>query len=198
MNPHAKYKADGHIEMVNIDTDFNQELSTTVGTVTNLSPLTVVDVNDVKRRVDVGLIHMEEGDKVDITVGLSQVTIDGNYCQVNRIIPASEYNRRKWFADRDWEVTKDMKVQVSVYSVTRHYGGPAEGGWYYNWNNFTGVSERVPWWNTEAVQKSLMDLYKDDQPKYDIYSEANDGPQYETFVELCAGENQTKQRPHYE
>ena len=25
-----------------------------------------------------------------------------------------------------------MPVYVNVYSVTRHYGGPEEGGWWYN------------------------------------------------------------------
>lgn len=32
---------------------------------------------------------------------------------------------------------------VSLYSVTRHYGGPEEGGWYYDRRRFVSVECRM-------------------------------------------------------
>jgi len=101
------------------------------------------------------------------------------------------------------EPTRDGCVAVSIYAVTRHYGGQEEGGWYYNRHAYTGYSERIPWDNDAAIQAArhrLLSLFDDDQPSRGIYSAANDGPEYMAFTEARCGESDDSDqpRPRYE
>jgi len=38
----------------------------------------------------------------------------------------------------DLTKTETRTVFMAVYEVTREYGGPEEGGWWYDWYHFTG------------------------------------------------------------
>lgn len=100
------------------------------------------------------------------------------------------------------EVTRDGKVAVSVYAVDRCYGGPEEGGWYYDVHAFTGYSERVQWDDDAAIsaaKERLLRLFDEDQPRYPISSVCSDGPEYHVWVEGIAGEgdNSRQPRPRY-
>jgi hypothetical protein len=95
---------------------------------------------------------------------------------------------------------------ISVYSVDRCYGGPEEGGWWYNRQVYENVSEPItvttqyvgdcPVYN--AAKERLLKDDRFEQPRHDIYSMANEGPQYETRFETELGSEQTVGKPHYE
>ena len=81
---------------------------------------------------------------------------------------------------------------VTVYKVTRHYGGPEEGGWWYNWYEpvftepFTSMTQR------DEMQKRWRD-----QDTGDIYSVLG-GAEYRVYAETELNESATTERPHYE
>lgn len=87
------------------------------------------------------------------------------------------------------------KVVVNVYSVTREYGGPEEGGWWYN----AYVLE-----HSEPTTSSLAPALKCRLEKeYDWVNEGNiysmrGGTQLAVYIENEAGESETKYRPRYE
>lgn len=86
-------------------------------------------------------------------------------------------------------------VYVNVYSVTRHYGGPEEGGWWYNWYSCIEVFP-VKNKRSDIVEEELEaeHAYK----KYgNIYSVLG-GRDIEVRVEAAPKESETKRAPHYE
>lgn len=92
-------------------------------------------------------------------------------------------------------VQEDKIVFVNVYSITRHYGGPEEGGWWYNWD---ACIESIP------VQNKYSDVMAEEMEKRylprkhgNIYSVLG-GTDYEVRIEAEPKESETKERPHYE
>lgn len=84
---------------------------------------------------------------------------------------------------------------VTVYEVTRHYGGPEEGGWWYNWYKPI-ESIKVRPCNAEREYQRLIKLYSAcDQG--DIYS-VRGGYKYVIYKECKRHEFATKHVPHYE
>ncbi len=83
MNPYAKYRPDGTIEMLDIDLAFDFQLRETAGLIHNLDPLEV-SVGGEIRRVDVAYAtDYQVGDEVAVIVGRSQTTVDGQYTEVD-------------------------------------------------------------------------------------------------------------------
>lgn len=84
---------------------------------------------------------------------------------------------------------------VNVYSVTRHYGGPEEGGWYYNILEcietfpcrYKNRYEIMDYMETEHADKRYGDIYSVLGGK-DITMKWEESP--------C--ESETKDRPYYE
>lgn len=117
---------------------------------------------------------------------------------------------------------------ISVYSTDRSYGGPEEGGWWYNHNEYLGESIEVPEWdqdNKEVLDKierarELLKSRHAPDPTYKNGNFAVDdnfmingvpadevplssgeafGPEeINTFYEDVRGEHQTKEKPYYE
>lgn len=84
---------------------------------------------------------------------------------------------------------------ASVYNVERCYGGPEEGGWYYDHLDFCFA---VPCWSEDEYDQVRDRLCKRiASPTRPIYSVLSDG---ETRVlrECYPGEIRTDRRPHYE
>ena len=86
---------------------------------------------------------------------------------------------------------------VSVYAVTRHYGGPEEGGWWYDWHThllsipvklLLGVSDN-------ALRLFLADQF--DLNEYDNGSVLGDGEIHQ-MNEAYPAEHESTERPHYE
>ena len=124
--------------------------------------------------------------------------------------------------DVDFEpkTEKDESCWLSVYLVSRAYGGPEEGGWWYNEYEFMG-GKLYPNWDTaekalEIAQETAKQMTNevDRAPYYDVlgdepnssYPEGyiptgwSDGGEYRVIIENTRGENDTTKlaRPHYE
>tara|TARA_Y100001970_G_scaffold184237_1_gene224092 strand:- start:157 stop:618 length:462 start_codon:yes stop_codon:yes gene_type:complete len=88
-------------------------------------------------------------------------------------------------------------MYISVYTITRHYGGPEEGGWWYN---LCTLRETLPF----AYSKKSEDLLRkyleekwEDEHSGDIYSVLG-GSEMEILVEVSPGKHQDTEVPHYE
>lgn len=90
---------------------------------------------------------------------------------------------------------ENEKVYVNVYSVTRHFGGHEEGGWYYDWFE---CLETIPCKNkfSSEIQEDLESEYKD-QKRGDISSVLG-GVDIVVYIENTIAKSQTKERPYYE
>ncbi len=84
---------------------------------------------------------------------------------------------------------------VTAYEVTRHYGGPEEGGWFYNWYspiNTVSTSESNAEWLVESFKKKYGDRVTGD-----IYSVLG-GVAIAVIMEDKPAENKSTERPHYQ
>lgn len=96
----------------------------------------------------------------------------------------------------DTSITNKRGSFINVYSVSRHYGGAEEGGWWYDWYHLV---KSVPVRNNKALTMRLVKFLK----KYsrhamgDIYSVLG-GEQIYVRLEQFVGESQSTERPHYE
>jgi hypothetical protein len=86
---------------------------------------------------------------------------------------------------------------VTVYLVTREYGGPEEGGWYYDhYATECRVSVRNRA-HAKRVMDELAHRYGFPTKQRDYTSVLSNG-MYEVRYEHLKGERQTTQRPYYE
>lgn len=90
---------------------------------------------------------------------------------------------------------EDDIVYVNVYLITRHYGGPEEGGWYYNWSECIEVIP-VKNKNAEIMEEEAEKIYES-KKHGNIYSVLG-GRDIDVRIEATPKESETKRRPHYE
>ena len=85
-------------------------------------------------------------------------------------------------------------VLVGVYHVDRRYGGPEEGGWWFDaWRHV--VSRLVPETRWPTIKEELLEEYPDDgRPLSSVLSKGVT----EVVLENRVGQFTTKERPHYE
>lgn len=114
------------------------------------------------------------------------VTCDG--CG-SRIWSDCECHRCAWLA----EFTQGF--YVNVYEVHRCYGGPEEGGWWFDEGHpvrtgtpFDTLDE------AEAEAERLREHYQDDGDRYS----ARGGLDYSVVIEPHQGRHYPDERPHYE
>lgn len=88
------------------------------------------------------------------------------------------------------------QVWVTVYQVTRHYGGREEGGWWYNWYEPV-KSVRAPARFADRRRAKLNKSWKYRIGTGNIYSVLG-GVACVVAIEHERYENQTLQRPYYE
>lgn len=94
---------------------------------------------------------------------------------------------------------RTTEVYVSVYEVTRCYGGPEEGGWWYDWYHYTGKSYTRRLTQARRVQKEVLASLQDEQPRYGRHSSANRGePELAVIIETQRGVMQSTEYPRYE
>jgi hypothetical protein len=86
----------------------------------------------------------------------------------------------------------------NVYTTVRLYGGPEEGGWYYN---YTNLEFCVPFlYENEETLKLMIKAHEErikELPRGDIYS-VNGGQNAFIMIEKTAGESASTEHPHYE
>ena len=82
---------------------------------------------------------------------------------------------------------------VTAYEVTRHYGGPEEGGWYYSWYD---PIDSVPTSKPEEMVEEFKTRYED-RVQGDIYS-VNGGTAVSVIIEDEPAGMKSTEIPHYE
>ena len=105
-------------------------------------------------------------------------------------------------ADQQWEINQQRKEAmadntkwVTAYEVTRHYGGPEEGGWWYD--RYDPIeSNEVADEEAQATRKMLRERYAD-REHGDIGSVLG-GVEVQVLVEDEREEFAVTSRPHYE
>lgn len=99
---------------------------------------------------------------------------------------------------RDLKEGAELPVYVGVVSVTRHYGGPEEGGWYYDWHQVEDIATCYSFLDTLRAVKSFRRVYPTcSRGRGSVIGGAD------TFIYMSRSikliENcQTKERPRYE
>ena len=88
-------------------------------------------------------------------------------------------------------------VYFSVYEVTRHYGGPEEGGWWYD---LTRLVVTMPFIYSRFALDAFCDSMK---PHYQVVpggdiNSVNGGADCFIMIERKPGSRQDLERPHYE
>lgn len=84
---------------------------------------------------------------------------------------------------------------VNVYEMDREYGGPEEGGWYFDTGRLV-ASVQVPESFVESTIKRLEETYPNTGKRYSvIYSGSGD---YSIMVENEPGKDFPEVTPHYE
>ncbi|KEK23859.1 hypothetical protein [Bacillus gaemokensis] len=93
------------------------------------------------------------------------------------------------------DAPEDMKVYVSVYKVTREFGGHEEGGWWFDWYK---CLETIPCKNkfSDEIKEDLLKEYND--VKHGDISFVLGGADVQVFIERRPAENETRERPMYE
>ena len=82
---------------------------------------------------------------------------------------------------------------VSAYGVSRHYGGPEEGGWWYDWWR---LLESLP--PTADAKPTLREKWAHIQQEGDRFSVLGDGEDLRVVTEDYSGQFASTTRPHYE
>ena len=85
-------------------------------------------------------------------------------------------------------------VLVGVYHVDRSYGGPEEGGWFFDaWQHVASRLVSKPRW--PGIKDELLQEYPDDgRPLSSVLSRGVT----EVVLENRVGQFETRERPHYE
>jgi hypothetical protein len=93
-------------------------------------------------------------------------------------------------------MTTTQTRYVTAYEVTRHYGGPEEGGWWYN--RYDPIETR-PVHNQAEVEATIGLLHRlyDGRAHGSIYSVLG-GVEVHVLVESEPREWATTERPRYE
>lgn len=90
------------------------------------------------------------------------------------------------------------KTVVSVYATTRHYGGPEEGGWWYDWYELVETRRVDGPADEEEARRELRAKYDPEQPEYPISSVLGDEPEFQILGEDYVGQWQSFAAPRYE
>jgi hypothetical protein len=112
-------------------------------------------------------------------------------------IDLEEENGNVWEANEYRALISKLtgKVWVNVYSITREYGGPEEGGWWYNWYSLV-EAKQVP---VEKADETKSELEKE----YDWINEGNiysvlGGSLLNVIIEDAEGQSTSRVTSHYE
>lgn len=89
------------------------------------------------------------------------------------------------------------RFYVSQYTVDRHYGGPEEGGWWYDWEDLDGVvAEFADKDEAFSYARACNGFIRDQFGEAERFS-VHGSPDKACYVESVVGEHQTTERPHY-
>jgi hypothetical protein len=91
----------------------------------------------------------------------------------------------------------DQIVFVTAYGISRHYGGPEEGGWWYDW--WEPVESVPVAYSNAEVMKAQMEIKHDgvNSNPTDRFSVLGNGEDLAVVIEDEINEFRTTERPHY-
>lgn len=115
------------------------------------------------------------------------------------------YDKYKWFRRlAHWtcwlreNLPSKYYAYVGVYHTTRHYGGPEEGGWRYDWNEWIDGA-RVPLKMRVFAGSLMKSLWKEHkEAEYGDISSVLGGIEVHVEPEKRPREHETGERPRYE
>jgi hypothetical protein len=87
-------------------------------------------------------------------------------------------------------------VYINVYMVTREFGGPEEGGWYYDNHSLIECIPMRYKYAEDEVERMENGEYSN-KGRRELSSVLSTG-RYSVLIEDQRGESETRQRPHYE
>lgn len=86
---------------------------------------------------------------------------------------------------------------IVAYGVSRLYGGPEEGGWWYDWTDVHEVRRVYTLQGALRAARELREAYP--PPRFDRFSMAGGEDQYvRAFYSEAQFPEQSTRRPHYE
>jgi hypothetical protein len=85
---------------------------------------------------------------------------------------------------------------INVYEMDRHYGGPEEGGWWYD--SGTLVQTRKVRGRQRAVRIATLLRCSIPVPQHPLWSVLYAGGQYSISIDRLPGKSFPTTRPHYE
>ncbi len=94
------------------------------------------------------------------------------------------------------ECTKHHELWINVYEVTRHYGGPEEGGWWYNREECI-FSDKIHKGEDPDRTKRKVESEYEDLKEGNIYSVLG-GTEIYVKIESEKAETEDIIIPHYE
>jgi hypothetical protein len=86
---------------------------------------------------------------------------------------------------------------ASAYLVFKNYGGPEEGGWWYEAGELLETVECKDEADAENVKAELLERYKDQDSPYPLESVLNTGT-LRVIIEDEKGKDFPEVKPHYE
>lgn len=87
---------------------------------------------------------------------------------------------------------------VVAYNISRNYGGPEEGGWYYDWTSILEVHKVWDWKGALKAMRELKDKYP--QPRYNRHSVLGREGDYHInmYYDIDQFPKESTERPRYE
>ena len=92
------------------------------------------------------------------------------------------------------EAALERPIYINTYIVTRHYGGPEEGGWWYNQGHLIETLETSE--DKADEERSKMEEKHKDKNEGDINSVLG-GTLLEVVIEETPGEDYPATKPQY-
>jgi len=94
-------------------------------------------------------------------------------------------------------MSETERFYVSQYTVDRCYGGPEEGGWYYDWEDLDGViaefSDSAEAYDYARACNEFIFEQFGEADRFRVHG----SPDKACYVETEVGDFQTTERPHY-
>lgn len=92
---------------------------------------------------------------------------------------------------------KFMPLHAAVFEISRHYGGPEEGGWWYDWVTLVETVIVSGYSDTLKVMRKLHETYP--QPKYNRHSVLGSHDySIQLYYDLSCMPKETTHKPRYE
>lgn len=85
---------------------------------------------------------------------------------------------------------------ANAYLVTRHYGGPEEGGWWFDAGELLATTPYETEEQAKTEAERLKELYSNKE--WGDVSSVNGGAEVEAYATDEMGESYPKERPYYE